>query len=158
MKKALLIATSLFIAGQAAAIETRTVDIIADVPSDTFYVVEASGSDIFSATQTMNYDVVAKTFAPVTGGITFQASAGSITAAVTGTPTLTGSDPANTVPLTVQIGNVTLSATAAEIAPASSAGVPTTEQLRVSATAGGNAPAADSYSGVVNLIFENITP
>ncbi|EGM76178.1 CS1 type fimbrial major subunit [Rheinheimera sp. A13L] len=158
MKKALLIATSLFIAGQAAATESRTVDIIADVPSDTFYVVEAPGSDIFSATQTMNYDVANQTFAPVMGDIVFQASAGSITAQVTGTPSLVGNTPTNTIPLTVQIGTVALSGTAEEIAPTSSAGVPTTASLRISANTGGTAPAADSYSGTVSLVFENVTP
>lgn len=134
--------------------DNRSVSIIAEVPSQSFYVVEQSGSTIFSGNQRMHYDTGVSNFSEVGGEIIIGASAGTISAMLLGAQALTGHYSANQIPLEVHIDSLLLTASSQQIANEMEAAASKVVKLTINAKTS-DSVVADYYSASLNILFEN---
>ncbi|WP_369987168.1 CS1 type fimbrial major subunit [Pseudomonas xanthosomatis] len=152
--KYLVIPFAMLAAGSAFANQTvsKSVDVIANIPTATFYV-EPDGTWM-TQPQELVYNAVTGELRPFDGQrMVARSTTGAIQARLDNTPVMTsGSD---SIGLTVSVNNVALSTTNAQILSAADADTPTFMPFKIGAVAAGtNGYAAGNYQGTVNMTFE----
>ncbi|WP_409278210.1 CS1 type fimbrial major subunit [Pseudomonas defluvii] len=150
MKKFLIVPFAMLVAGSAFATKDlpKTVDITADIPSDTFYVNSDTGWE--SAPQALVYNVVTETLAPIQQRYQAKSTTGAISAKLNGVPQINSG--ADAILLDVELNGIKLTNAAVEVISKADAATPSFMPIRVSAQTGKYQPG--SYTGSISMTFE----
>lgn len=159
MKHTLLaLPLALVLAGSAWADQRidHTITVTANVPTDKFFV-EPVGGNWMNDPQSMSYRPVDGTLEPIRKQLSVKSTSGAIKAKLLNAPAMTSG--ANTIGLSVKIGDRVLSTSSETVTNVADAAAGTVVDFLVTAAAKptlGYTPG--SYQGLVNIVFETPDP
>ncbi|MCE0844150.1 fimbrial protein [Buttiauxella sp. A2-C1_F] len=133
--------------------------VTATIPTADFYVTPAGGGNWMNDPQNLDYDSQTKTLATFSRQLNMKSTTGAISAKLTSPIEMSNGTPAQNIGLSVLVNNVALTTTSAEVLAATAAATGQTVPFQVRAAAaptGGYAPG--SYTGLVGMLFETVTP
>ncbi len=148
---------SLFVVGNAMAIDPieKQVTVTAVIPTDNFYV-EPVGGNWMNDPQEMTWNSFQSSLQPISKQLQVKSTSGAISAYLLNPAVMTSG--ANNIGLDVSVGGKVLTTTAAEVVSAAQAAPGTTVAFQVAAKGAGASYVAGNYQGVINMMFETVTP
>ncbi|EIK95993.1 hypothetical protein PMM47T1_13575 [Pseudomonas sp. M47T1] len=158
MKKLFLaLPLALLFAGNAMAVDPieKQVTVTAQIPTDNFFV-EPVGGNWMNDPQEMAWNSFQETLQPISKQLQVKSTTGAISAYLL-TPAVMTSG-ANNIALNVSVAGKSLTTTAAEVVSASQAAPGATVGFQVAAVGNGATFVPGNYQGVVNMMFETVTP
>lgn len=158
MKKLFLaLPLALFVVGNAMAVDPieKQVTVTAVIPTDSFYV-EPVGGNWMNDPQEMAWNPFQQTLTPISKQLQVKSTTGAISAYVLTPPVMTSG--ANNIGLQVSVAGKALTTTAAQVVTAAQAAPGSTVSFQVAALGDGSTYVPGAYQGVVNMMFETVTP
>ncbi|WP_390242630.1 CS1 type fimbrial major subunit [Vibrio sp. R78045] len=151
MKKLAIFALPLLLASTVQAAETTTIQLSADVPSDSFHFRPITP---ITGVQQFDWDLLNDKLQPMSYDFSFNKGGAndSVTATLANDVQLTNG--ADQIPVIVSVGGVTLTTTAANVVEESDAQTGS-KTLTLTPNATGRA-AAGSYTGTVEIAFDAV--
>lgn len=148
---------ALLVVGNAMAVDPieKQVTVTAVIPTDNFYV-EPVGGNWMNDPQEMAWNSFQQNLAPISKQLQVKSTTGAISAYLINPAVMTSG--ANNIGLDVSVAGKTLTTTSAEVVGATQALPGTTVAFQVAARGDGATYVPGNYQGVVNMMFETVTP
>lgn len=156
LNKVALAASVLFCSSAIAAERVEhTVNVTAQIPTDSFYVQPVG--DWINTPQQLGYNTYTGELSPVVRQLDIKSTLGPVQAFLSNSASIASWS--NNIPLSVSVGGQVLSTTPAEVlntADASTGKIVSLDIVAANAPVGGYVPG--TYQGVVHMIFESEAP
>lgn len=159
MKRMLLaLPLAMLFAGAAHALDPieKQVQVTAQVPTDAFFV-EPVGGNWMNEPQNMAWNALRESLEPIRKQLQVKSTTGAISARLL-SPAVINSG-ANSIGLDVAVNGTGLTTTSVPVVPAAAAAAGTLVAFDVAAqSAGPSGYVPGNYQGIVNMLFETVSP